>query len=358
MSVYGLQIYDLGDAIVNVAGIIEQDPSGEQWNWHAASNPTFTLASGATPVQVDISDTDADPTGFADDSEDQVTTSSFTLGGTTYPAGTMLMDEYEITLTDGTNTYQMVAVGYREYLDPYTFTDQVIGFAFEGPAPPEGVTLSLVGGSVQDYASMVPCFTPGTLIDTALGPRPVETLRAGDRLRTPKGGTPRLLWVGRVHIGAARLADEPKLRPIRIRAGALAPGVPAQDLVVSPQHRILVRSLIAERIAGQREVLVAAKHLTGLPGIAQEPASDGVSYIHLLCARHVILTANGAATESLYPGREALRALSWMSRQAVKTQLDQIAPGAVGLRPARPWFDGKKGRLLAARHRKHARALQ
>jgi hypothetical protein len=49
----------------------------------------------------------------------------------------------------------------------------------------------------------------------------------------------------------------------------LGPGVPARPLHVSPQHRILLRNRVAQRMFGAAEVLVAAKALLDLPGVTQ-----------------------------------------------------------------------------------------
>lgn len=358
MSTYSLQIYDLSEALVSHPGLIEEHYDGLQWEWNAWQNNTFSLVSGATPTTVTISDTDTNPTALDDFSTGQVSTANATLSGTTYPPGTIFKDEYEIDLTDGVTTYRMVAIAVREYSDPWNYTDTVIGFAFEGPTPPPDTELAYVQGSAVQGDSYVPCFTRGTLIDTLLGPRRVETLRPGDRLRSIRGGSPRLLWVGRVQVSADRLVARPQLRPVQLRAGALGPGVPVRDLVVSPQHRILVRSKIAARIGGRREVLVAAKHLVGLPGItrAAPPFSTGVTYLHLLCARHVILVANGAAAESLFTGPQALTSLGWMGRRAIRDKLLHLGPEAAV--PARPFLSGQSGRRLAAHHKRHGHALQ
>ena len=59
--------------------------------------------------------------------------------------------------------------------------------------------------------------------------------------------------------------------------GALGNGLPRRDLLVSRQHRMLVRSSIAGRMFGDKEVLVAAHHLTALPGVTSQfgPFIDG-----------------------------------------------------------------------------------
>ena len=352
--VYGVDLHAVDNALVNVAGILEQSASGAQSDWHSSEAPTLLIDPTAPTAHVEISDTDGDPSHLDDDSEGQVTTSSFTLAGVTFPAGTKLVDEYEISLTDGTQTYRLVAIGVRIYTAPYPCSDQVIGYTFEGAMPPAGVTLSYVAGSWQDDAERVPCFTPGARIDTEQGPLPVETLRPGARLRAPEGALHRLPWVGRHRVVAARLVATPAQRLAGIRAGALGPGTPAAGLRLSPQHRVLVRSPLALKLSGSAEGLVAAKHRIGLPGIARDDAPGPVTYCHLACARHVLLRANGALTESFVPGVPALEALSRPGRRT----LAKILPDALPPPPARPVLSGRLARRLAAHHGRQALALR
>ena len=167
-----------------------------------------------------------------------------------------------------------------------------------------------------------------------------------------------MLWTGRCHVDAARLDAAPNLRPVRIRAGALGPGIPRADLVVSPQHRLLVRSVIAERLCGAPEVLVAAKHLIAPPAIDWARDLTEVSYIHLLCAGHQIVLANGAAAETLYLGHYTRRALPRAARHEVAALFPALGPEAAPPPPARPLLNGRLGRNLSARHARNARALQ
>nr|AIA91314.1 CAZy families GT4 protein [uncultured Gluconobacter sp.] len=95
----------------------------------------------------------------------------------------------------------------------------------------------------------------------------IEDLRVGDLVLTKDDGPQPLRWISSRHVSAEMLAAHPNMRPIRIRAGALGEGLPLRDLIVSPQHRMLVRSKVAERMFGEEEVLVAAKHLLELDGV-------------------------------------------------------------------------------------------
>ncbi|MGL5008589.1 MAG: Hint domain-containing protein, partial [Paracoccaceae bacterium] len=149
--------------------------------------------------------------------------------------------------------------------------------------------------------NVVPCFTPGTLVETDAGSRPVETLLTSDRVLTRDHGYQPLRWIARRDLAAADLRATPKLNPVLIRAGAMGQGLPTADMLVSPQHRMLLTHPRAEMMFGEREVLVAAIHLVGRPGISRT-RPDKIAYIHLMCDQHEIIRANGCWTESYQPG--------------------------------------------------------
>lgn len=150
--------------------------------------------------------------------------------------------------------------------------------------------------------TIVPCFTPGTLIDTDRGPVAVEALSPGDRVLTLDHGYQTLRWMGCRVLAPEDLSRAPELRPVLIGRGALGRGLPERDLRVSPQHRVLLQGAQAELVAGETEVLAPAMHLLGLPGVAQDAAATGVRYIHLLFDRHEIVRSDGLWTESFQPG--------------------------------------------------------
>src|SRR5690606_4174674 len=109
--------------------------------------------------------------------------------------------------------------------------------------------------------------TPGTRIATPGGPRPAMEIRPGDRVLTCDGGAEEVLWTGARRISGARLHAMPWLRPVRIRAGALGPGAPADDLIVAPGQRVVVTGAAARDLFAEAEVLVAARDLVDGRGI-------------------------------------------------------------------------------------------
>ncbi|MDP3194712.1 Hint domain-containing protein [Tabrizicola sp.] len=201
------------------------------------------------------------------------------------------------------------------------------------------------------------CFTRGTLLCTEQGLRPIETLQAGDLVWTADHGLRPVLWVGSRSLTRAELAAEARLRPIRVSPGAFGSGMPATDITLSPQHRVLVRSRIAERMLGAEEVLVAVRHLLDLPGIDMVLPDAGAEYFHLLFDRHEIVTANGLPCESLFLGPQALLGLAPGARTEVLTLTSR--PGAhCGLpTPARQLVTGREGRKLAERHGRNRKPL-
>jgi hypothetical protein len=124
-----------------------------------------------------------------------------------------------------------------------------------------------------EIENVIPCFTPGTRIATPRGEVAVEDLREGDRVITRDNGLQEIRWTGARSLGAGELMAAPNLRPVLIRAGALGHGLPERDMLVSPQHRLLLTSERAALYFGEREVLAAARHLTGMEGIDEVEAS-------------------------------------------------------------------------------------
>ncbi|MBQ4806367.1 Hint domain-containing protein [Phaeobacter sp. HS012] len=211
-------------------------------------------------------------------------------------------------------------------------------------------------GAVVDNISLMVCFCNGTLIETVNGPRAIETLAPGDMVLTENGPTP-LRWIGKRSVSPAQMAENTKLCPVRIEAGALSPGLPSKPLQVSRQHRMLIRSRVAQRMFGQFEVLIPAIRLTALPGIYVNEDRAAVTYYHMLFDNHEIVFANGAPSESLLVTEQSLAALSPAAQEELKLLFpDLICSTGRGTASARPIPPRARQKRLVARIGKNNRA--
>lgn len=102
----------------------------------------------------------------------------------------------------------------------------------------------------------------------------------------------------------------PHLRPIRLRVGALGIDRPDAELLVSPEHRMLLRGAVAQSLFNTNEVLIAARDLVNDSTITVDLTSREVTYYHLLLPSHQIVWANGIETESFHPANASLSALT------------------------------------------------
>lgn len=214
--------------------------------------------------------------------------------------------EHSFTVTDGLLTYEMTL------LEPGAGRMPLLMVA--GVLPPKEQDLWVVEGlrieqqvhDVDDIGAGVICFTPGTMIRTDFGDVPIETLREGDCVQTKDNGKRQIRWIGRRTLSGARLFAMPNLRPIRIRKGALIGGGPETDLLVSPDHHLLLSGTGAEVLFNTPEVLVKAKDLVNNMSIHVDHGGRDVSYIHLMFDTHEVIWANGVETESFHPAMARL----------------------------------------------------
>lgn len=203
-----------------------------------------------------------------------------------------------------------------------------------------------------------PCFCKGTMILTPEGERPVESLRVGDHVLTQDNGLQQIRWIGSKQLAGWQLAEHRNLLPVLIRKDALGENAPSRDLMVSQQHRVLVRSRVARNMFGSDEILIAAKHLTGLEGVELVEEAGEVTYFHILFDAHEVVQSNGLMTESLYLGKQALADVGAELRQEILAIFPELEDEMAELAPARPFITGRQGRSLVQRHQKHELQLQ
>lgn len=173
----------------------------------------------------------------------------------------------------------------------------------------------------EEIEEIIPCFTPGTMIATPKGERRVEELREGDKVITRDNGIQEIRWIGAKNMGWKDLAQNEHLRPVLIQAGSLGNGLPERDILVSPNHRVLVANDRTALYFEEREVLVAAKHLVDNKGV-QKVDTMGTSYIHFMFDQHEVVLSNGAWTESFQPGDMSLKGIG----NAQRTEIFELFP--------------------------------
>ncbi|HSF63176.1 MAG TPA: Hint domain-containing protein, partial [Paracoccaceae bacterium] len=203
---------------------------------------------------------------------------------------------------------------------PFRIVDRVEdaeGNGFNGTVQFLDADRNVTGTATFDnIEDIIPCFTPGTLIATPRGEVPVESLRPGDRVITRDNGLREVVWTGARPMDRTALALNPHLQPVMIRQGSLGNGLPERDMLVSPNHRMLVANDRTALYFDEHEVLVAAKHLVGARGV-MEVQSAGTTYIHFMCDRHEVVLANGAWTETFQPGDYTLKGMGNAQRAEI-----------------------------------------
>ncbi len=175
--------------------------------------------------------------------------------------------------TDFVATFDFTGSQYVFSRDPNAYND-----GDPLPAYTEGAAVNLV------------CFARGTRILTDRGEVAVEALRAGDLVATladPGAPFAPVLWIGHRNVRLAGHRPAREMAPIRIRAGALADATPHRDLLVSPDHCLLLDGS-----------LVPARLLVNGSSIVVEQGLAEVTYYHIELARHDAVLAEGAAAES------------------------------------------------------------
>jgi Hint domain len=151
------------------------------------------------------------------------------------------------------------------------------------------------------------CFYPGTRIATPAGEVAVEALRPGDMVLS---------------------------LPIRISAGALGDGLPRRDLLLSPDHALLIGTLLVQAGALVNGSSIRREH--GVP--------EQFTYYHLELDHHALLLAEGALTESFVDNVDRMHFHNWDTRTAPATRIAELPyPRAKSARQLPPRIRARLG---------------
>ncbi|MEM6276312.1 MAG: Hint domain-containing protein [Pseudomonadota bacterium] len=227
-------------------------------------------------------------------------------------------------VTDGHEAYLVTVIDVPGSSSLAMFVDAV---------PPAGRDLWVVDANTQITGQAQPtpdpgrmiCFTPGTQIRLAEGTMDVAHLQPGDKVQTKDNGLQEVLWSGSRRISGARLHVMPNLAPVRFLASALGSGRPEEELLVSAEHRMLVKGPAARDLFNCDEILVSARDLVNGKSVWIDRMVREVTYVHVLFEHHEIVFANGLETESFHPAHAALTALQLEEVQAALPEATDAA---------------------------------
>lgn len=326
MAVYYLYVYSPSDFTTGLP-----DENGAQ----ADGSPTFTLTlnPGATPTLIAVEDDDLI---FDEVDATQALSEAVNIDGTTFAAGTTINTAYDLINTGNGHkitSFHFGGDGYQQgAVDGIVSTVEL--------APGTSYTFNTERTSHQQnnaYSDFVACFASGTLIDTPHGPRPIETLRVGDAVQTVDHGPLPLTWVGsRGVIGVGALA------PVRLPAGWN--GL-TQDILVSPQHRMLISGAQCEMLLGCDSALVPARFLAeaGIGSVSNRPF---VQYHHIMFDDHQIVRANGAPSESLLASELGLKGFTTGAAEEIRKLFPELSARPMGA--ARRVLRAHEARMVVA----------
>jgi autotransporter-associated beta strand protein len=235
----------------------------------AAGTGAITFAAGAVTLRIDGT---AMPTNTLDGF---VAGDRIQLAGIANVAGSHADMNYAtnvLTVTEGAATYRL---------------DFNPGEDFAG----KFFHLSAVGGGTEITENSTPCYCPGTLIRTKRGHKRVEKLKIGDEVMTASGALRPVKWIGRRSYGGRFVMGRKDILPVCIKAGALADGVPARDLWISPHHAMYFEN-------DGCGVLIEAKDLVNGISIVQAQRVEKVEYFHVELEMHDVIIAEGALSET------------------------------------------------------------
>jgi hypothetical protein len=200
-------------------------------------------------------------------------------------------DIARLTLTSASTTIHVIATANLEgdwqtnaiTLPAGTYSVTMTDYA------PSDTSFSTPLSATSDILSLTEtamCFLRGTRIATPSGAVAVEDLHIGMPVSTMHGAQ-KIKWIGRRSYAGACLRHAHLVRPIWLRAGAIAEGIPCRDLYVSPGHGIYLDA-----------TLVPAWRLLNGVSIIQPEVTGAVDYFHVELDTHEVIFAEACPAES------------------------------------------------------------
>ena len=150
------------------------------------------------------------------------------------------------------------------------------------------------------------CFMAGTAVRTPSGEVAVEALRIGDEVTLSDGRVMPVSWIG-IGTVATRFADPLHVLPIRIKQDALGDGMPARDLLLSPDHALLLDGILVQ----------AGALINGTTIVREEDVPAVFSYYHVEVADHSLILAENVPAETFVDNISRMVFDNWEEHRAL-----------------------------------------
>jgi len=268
-------------------------PGTTEYESLTASNGATTLTSGSagSTSEVNINS----KTGVATTGKDPINVSFTYIGAVQDSSGNYL----GILIESGGNYYlaDVFENGTAQSKDLATGTsltiDTSVGWNLAGTN--YGAT-----AYAEDGNPTPACFMTGTMIATPSGEVAVETLKAGDVVTLTDGRIAPVSWLGRQTVSTVS-ADPLRVSPIRIKANALADGIPSRDLLLSPDHALLVDGILAQ----------AGALVNGVSIVRETEVPESFTYYHVEVADHALILAENTPAETFIDNVDRMAFDNW-----------------------------------------------
>jgi hypothetical protein len=156
----------------------------------------------------------------------------------------------------------------------------------------------------------------GTHVMTSKGEIPVERLTVGTRVITRDHG----MQIVR-HISSEKMTVSKENAPVLFRRDSIKNN---RDLIVSADHRIVLKGAEAMMLYGVKEVLIPAHKLVNGETIVRAVAGE-VEFFQIVTDQHEVLYCEAAANESFMPDENGVNALSAQNKAEILKSFPTLA---------------------------------
>jgi len=165
----------------------------------------------------------------------------------------------------------------------------------------------------------------GANLRTPCGLRRIDIVRPGDLIVTRSNGLQPVQMVWKRKLSKEQIESHPDLAPIRFKPRAVGPMMPQRDLLVAPEHRVLIPGFCLAGVPDETSMLTEAVKIAGsCDAVFADTASEDVTYYQLVFDQHQVMAVNGLPVESFLPDAAAIQALGGEMRDALEDRFPDL----------------------------------